>query len=146
MGWIGVKSRFLNSSLGEPIFFFPIKNQEAGAPNKTRELLNSPARAGGEIGCDIKEGKRTILVAHVCSKCTKREKEKLFKILNKGRDKVTKEDISWVIDLYGKYGSIEYARQKARQLVEEGKSAIKDLPEKAKDIFSIANFVVERKI
>ena len=45
MGWIGVKSRFLNSSLGEPIVFFPIKNQEVGAPNKSQELLNSPARA-----------------------------------------------------------------------------------------------------
>ena len=54
MGWIGVKSRFLNSSLGEPIFFFPIKNQEAGAPNKPRELLNSPAQKEGSLNVSLR--------------------------------------------------------------------------------------------
>jgi hypothetical protein len=40
MGWIGVKSRFLNNSLGEPIFVFLIKKQRIRAPNKLIELLN----------------------------------------------------------------------------------------------------------
>ena len=49
MGWIGVKSRFLNSSLGEPIFFFPIKNQEVGAPNKSQRIIEFACARGADL-------------------------------------------------------------------------------------------------
>ncbi len=44
---MGVKSRFSNSSLGEPASIFPFKIMEIGASHKSQELLNSPARAAG---------------------------------------------------------------------------------------------------
>ena len=42
---MGVKSKFLKSSLGEPASLTILNVKEIGAPNKHQELLNSPARA-----------------------------------------------------------------------------------------------------
>jgi len=46
VGWMGVKSRFSNNSLGEPAsFILPQDDGANGSPNKLDELFNWPARA-----------------------------------------------------------------------------------------------------
>jgi len=108
------------------------------------DLTDSKGR--GEIGCDIKEGKRTLLIAFTIKKCTDDEKRKLFGILNKPRAVKTEEEVNYVIDLFKKYGAIDYAQQKAEEFVEEVKSDIKDLPEELKDfLYTFADYVISRE-
>jgi len=47
MGWMGVKSRFSNSFLGESASFILLKMTEIGSPNIHQELFNRPARDPG---------------------------------------------------------------------------------------------------
>jgi geranylgeranyl pyrophosphate synthase len=101
---------------------------------------------GGKIGCDIKEGKPSILFAHALSKANSEEKKKLIKIMKKPRDETTKEDIEWVINLYKKYGTIEFAQQKAEELAEEALEIIDKIDFEKKDLIKkITEFIVSRK-
>jgi len=100
----------------------------------------------GEIGCDIKEGKRSLLVIYTASRCNKEEKEKLYEILDKPREKTTKQDIEFVINLFKKYRAFEYAQNKAEGLIREGIKVIEKLPEEVKNFLeSVAVFIVKRK-
>lgn len=99
-----------------------------------------------EIGRDIKEGKRSILVVHCLFKCTNDEKTKIISILNKSPEETTNEDITYVISLFDKYGSIEYAKNKANELIEKAKSVADEFPEKLRDIlYFFADYAVERR-
>jgi geranylgeranyl pyrophosphate synthase len=111
------------------------------------DLLDlTEGKGRGEIGSDIKEGKRSILVTHCISKCGEEEKERLIEILNKPRDETTKEDILWVKSLFEKYGSLEYARKKGEDLIQKAKSVAAELPPEAGNILSFfADFIIKRK-
>lgn len=100
----------------------------------------------GEIGRDIKEGKRSILVVHCLSKCNRKEKALLLDILNKLPDKTTNADVLLVKKLFDKYGSIEYAQSKAKEFVSKTKIITQELPPALRDILNeFADYLVERK-
>lgn len=100
-----------------------------------------------EIGCDIKEGKRSLLVALASSECTPEEKERLFEILNKGREYTSDEDVSWVISLFNRYQIVDKAKETAREMLSAAKISIKDVPEELRENLSAAaEFFLERKI
>lgn len=99
----------------------------------------------GEIGCDIKEGKRSFLVVYTMSRCTPQERHKLLEILDKPREEKTKGDIEWVISLFKKHNAVEIARKKTRELVEKGKKEVSHVPMKLKDLLcSFADFAIQR--
>ncbi len=99
-----------------------------------------------EIGSDIREGKRSIMVVHCCSKCLPNERERLFEILNKPREETTREDVEFVKNLFEKYDSIEYARDKAKSLIEESKKITSGMPERLREVLDeFAEYLVERK-
>ena len=98
-----------------------------------------------EIGGDITEGKRTLMVVHCLKHAESGEKEKLKSILSANSGK--KEDIDYVIDLFRKYGSIDYAKDHAIRMIEDAKKqldVLEDAREK-KTLLSIADFVVKRE-
>lgn len=100
----------------------------------------------GEIGSDIKEGKRSMMVVHCASRCSESERKRLFRILDTPRGKTGKEDIEYVKRLFSKYGSLDYAKKKARSLVEDGNKAISSLPEGLGRLLGdFAEYLVERK-
>lgn len=111
------------------------------------DLLDlTKGKGRGEIGSDIREGKRSIMVVHCSSKCESKEKNKLFEILNKPREKTSKEDISYIKKLFEKYGSLDYAKNKAKSLIEESKKITKGMPEKLRRILDqFAEYLIERK-
>lgn len=100
----------------------------------------------GEIGSDIKEGKRSLLVVHCASVASGEERERMYGILDKPREKTTKEDIEYAIGLFKKYRSFEYARKRQAELLEKSKKALVGLKPEARSMLELfAEFIVERK-
>ncbi len=113
----------------------------------TDDLLDlTKGKGRKEIGRDIKEGKRSILVVHCLSRCNSAEKKRLLAILNKAVEKTTKNDVLYAKRLFEKYGSIGYAKNKAAKLANEAKNAANELPKGLKNILdSFADYLVERE-
>ena len=99
---------------------------------------------GKEIGGDIREGKKTVLAAHLLKAASPRDKGTFGRLL--GKKEVTKNEVRRVIGLYEKYGSIEYAKAQAKGHLENALRALNRLPaSEARDsLSSIADFLVSR--
>lgn len=101
----------------------------------------------GGAGEDITEGKRTLLVIHTLKKANDRDKKRLLEILNMHTtDQKMRNE---TIEIIKKYGSIEYAKEKAKAMVKEAWDGIeKILPESdAKEkLKAFAYYLIERKI
>ena len=113
------------------------------------DLLNVTGdvrKYGKEIGGDIREGKRTIMAAHLVKSASSKDREQFMKML--GESAISQDEIGKTIELYKKYGSIEYARRLADSFIEEGLSALRRLPKSsARDtIESLAEYMVRREI
>jgi geranylgeranyl diphosphate synthase type II len=74
---------------------------------------------GKETYGDIYEGKRTLVLSHLVRNCTADEKQKLSDIYSKKRKDKIPEEVSYVVNLMRKYGSIEYAQKVAEDYAEE---------------------------
>ena len=99
---------------------------------------------GKEIGGDIVEGKRTLMVVHFLKNAPERERERMRSILESGDN--TPEEVEEAINLLYTYGSIEYAQKEALSYAEKAKTFLDPYPEsKAKDILiNLADFSVQR--
>ena len=109
-------------------------------------VIGDEAKYGKEIGGDIKEGKRTLMVIHALKKLPETDAKRLDEILN-----MQTEDRSLIkeaIDLLKKSGSIEYAKEVSRRLAEEAmeslKKAIPD-PVKRRKLELLAKFLITRE-
>lgn len=71
---------------------------------------------GKEIGGDLWEGKRTLMLIQLMNTCTPAESKDLRAFLAKPRTKRTATEVRSVYDLMAKYGSIDFARRAAHQL------------------------------
>lgn len=99
-----------------------------------------------EIGGDIIEGKRTVMVIDLLSKCTKAEASKCRSIL--GNKKATKTQVDYVIGLMKNYGSIDYAASYANALLKSAKERLSALPDNkaTKKLRRLADFLVDREV
>ncbi|MFN7990633.1 MAG: polyprenyl synthetase family protein [Candidatus Micrarchaeia archaeon] len=98
-----------------------------------------------EIGGDITEGKRTLMVVHCLSKAPAGEKKALTDILS--RHTADKADIATAIELLKKHGSVDYARRRALDLVSAAKSELGSLPpsDDKRSLILLADYVVSRE-
>lgn len=97
-------------------------------------------------GCDIREGKRSYLVAHTASAATPAEREELFRILDLPREETTDADVARVGELFAKYGAVEAGKALCRDLMEQAKSALADAPEKLRvTLIEIFEDMLDRK-
>jgi geranylgeranyl diphosphate synthase type I len=99
---------------------------------------------GKEIGGDIREGKKTVLAAHLLKVASPSDRKAFTKLL--GKKAITKSDIRRAIGFYDKYGSAKYARSQADRYLSESLKALNALPdsEARTDLTTIANFLVAR--
>lgn len=81
-------------------------------------LYADPDKYGKEIGGDILEGKRTMIMLHLLGKA-KKEKERILEIMRKPREQKTEQEVEEVLALLRNYGSIDYAQKKARGYAEQ---------------------------
>jgi geranylgeranyl diphosphate synthase type II len=100
-------------------------------------LVGDREKYGKEIGGDILEGKRTLMLVHLIRTAKDDDKRRLMEILQKPREKKTTEDVGFVIDLMHKYDSIEYGKKKAEELTNQALAAFDKMsffkPGKARD-------------
>ncbi len=112
----------------------------------TDDLLDLTRGKGrGEIGCDIKEGKRTLMAIHTLSKCSESERETLLEILGRKRSKTGTEDVNFAIGLYKQYYSMQYCSQKALDLANKAKQSVKHIPELYPLLSELADYMVNRR-
>jgi len=99
---------------------------------------------GKEIGGDIREGKKTVLAAHLLRVARPSDRKTFRKLL--GNNNITKTGLRQAIALYGKYGSVEHAKTQANAYLKKSIKALDMLPEsEAKsNLTTIAEFLVTR--
>jgi len=102
---------------------------------------------GKQYGNDIKEGKKTLMVLYTLKKANKQEAKESKEILARKDNSV--QEIDKVIELLRRYDSIQYAKRKARGLVEaawqEAGDLIPDSQSKDK-LRKFIRFLVERDV
>lgn len=81
------------------------------------------------IGSDIREGKRSYLVARAMQAATAAERARLVEILDRPREATTSEDVTEAIALFEKYGAIDAGRDYCRRLHEQSRQVLARLPE-----------------
>lgn len=117
------------------------------------DLLNlegDAAAYGKELGGDIHEGKRTLMLIHLLEKATSTERELIFAMLGRPRDQRSLRDIVWTRERMDAYGCIDYARQVAHGLAgaaqHEFQQLYGHLPESRDKRFleSLPAWVIER--
>ena len=72
-----------------------------------------------QIGNDIFEGKRTIMLAHLLRTVSGSDKLKLSEILGKTRYQKNADEVTWVISKMSQYGSLDYADKLMRHYASE---------------------------
>lgn len=105
------------------------------------------AKKKGGLGKDITEGKRTLMVIHTLKKADLVDKKRLTEIINMHTTDQKLRDEA--ISIIKKYGSMEYAKEFARSMVNESwKEVDKLLPssDAKENLRAFANYLVERKI
>jgi len=83
------------------------------------DLLNLEGDAtayGKEIGGDILEGKRTLMLIDLLEKSTEKERKRIYSVLSQTREERSSEDVAWIRDQMDTYGCIGYARSVAQGL------------------------------
>ncbi len=103
------------------------------------DLITPEEILGKAQGGDIIEGKRTLIVIHALSRGT------VIEAL--GKSNATRSEVSAALTALKDSGSIDYAKNKALSFVEEGKSALKILPESEakKILIGLADYMIARK-
>lgn len=94
---------------------------------------------GKDFGSDLLKGKKTLVVIKAF--------EDGVRLKTFGKQKAEKKDIMEDIKVLEECGAVDYAKRKAKELVEIGKSKLKDLEESEakRTLLYLADFFVSRK-
>jgi len=99
---------------------------------------------GKEIGGDIREGKKTILAAHLLDTANAADKKLFLKLL--GKNTINAAEIRRVIRLYDKYECVIYAKAQADAYLTKAMTALDAFPDSnaKKSLANVARFLVTR--
>lgn len=100
---------------------------------------------------DIYEGKRTLILLHLLAHASAYEQAAVRDVLAKSRNEKTQEEVSYIRRLMDKYGSIQYAEEKARSYAEESMKLLDTIDfihdEHYKELFrSMVQFILNRSL
>lgn len=79
-------------------------------------LVGNAASYGKELGGDIHEGKRTLMLIHLMERSSLEDRARVLEMLGQPRAARTAEQVRWVRARMDSLGSIDYARQAANAL------------------------------
>jgi len=99
---------------------------------------------GKEIGGDIREGKKTVMAANLLKNATETDRKIFLRLL--GKKTIRRVEIKRAVDLYKKYGSIDYAKARSKFYLKEAIQILNNLPksESRENLELIAKFLVSR--
>jgi geranylgeranyl diphosphate synthase type II len=75
--------------------------------------LSPGAKYGKERDGDLREGKRTLLLAHAVAHATSGERVEIARILNKARADKSESEIAWLRRVFERTGAFDHAQQMA---------------------------------
>ncbi len=109
------------------------------------DLTADEKKLGKPVGSDIESGKKSLIIIHALETLPEEKREVLKNILQKKSN--TPEEIKEAINLLKKSGSIEYAKNKAIDLIDSAKKDLEKLPESESKntLFEIADFFTQRE-
>jgi geranylgeranyl diphosphate synthase type II len=118
------------------------------------DLLNLQGtdRYGKEIGGDLYEGKRTLMLVHLLENASLPEKERLRAIFAKPRHQRMTREVQWISELLSNRGSLAMADATARRFSAEAEKTFEDAyagaPENEHKQFlrSLLAFIVQREL
>jgi geranylgeranyl pyrophosphate synthase len=108
-------------------------------------LIGDEKKYKKEIGGDIREGKRTLMVIDCLNKMPVKDATKLRGFL--GKNGIKHEDVLWCIDQLKTHGSIDYAQAYSKTLCKSAVNSLsifKDHDSKS-DLLSVAKYSVDRQ-
>jgi len=117
------------------------------------DILNLTSESGkGQftkdyIGSDITEGKRTLMIIHALKNAKNDEKARLTEILNMHTS--DKKLICDAISIIKKYGSVDYAKKRAKEIVKDAWKDIDPILAESKSkavLNAFADYLIERDI
>ena len=79
---------------------------------------------GKEFAGDLFEAKRTLILAHLFAHAKNNEHQEVRARLAKPRGEKSEEDIRFILDLIGRYGSLDYAQEVAVARAKKGLSLL----------------------
>jgi len=114
-------------------------------------LSGDQSKYGKEIGDDLLEGKRTLMLIRLLAVCSATEREKVTAFFKLPRER-RKKEVGQVMDLIERYDTIDYARRMSSRLVNEARAMLREAEWKkgaeAKEavdcLDAVARFAVER--
>lgn len=108
------------------------------------DVISDEKDLGKPVGSDIAKGKMTLMVVKALAESEGEDHERLLEILKD--DNCSQDMVDEAIDLFNKYGSIEYAHNLALENVDGAKKVLEILPDsEAKAmLIALADFVIDR--
>jgi geranylgeranyl diphosphate synthase type I len=108
------------------------------------DITESEIGYGKEIGGDIVEGKRTLMVVHFLKNAPQKERKIMQTILEKEHN--TPQEIKTSIALLHEYGSIAFAKKESQRYAQKAKEYLEHFPPSTpKDILmDLTDFAVNR--
>ena len=107
---------------------------------------------GKEIGGDLWEGKRTLVIIDLLRKCSESEKKSVIEILNKDRDKKTAVEVESILAIIRKYGCLDYAAAISQTLAKKARNTFTGKidgaidPSYRKILLDLIDFIVNREL
>lgn len=110
-------------------------------------LIGEEFGKGKGIGEDVHEGKKTLILLHTLKKASEKDKKRLKEIIESHPTK--QETINEAIGIMEKYNSIEYAKEKAENLVKKSWKEVEPYLKKGQAktrLKEFGKYLIERQI
>jgi octaprenyl-diphosphate synthase len=109
------------------------------------DFTSSEEKLGKPIGSDLREGKVTLPLIYLLQRCRSEEAEKISRVLDEGGFQSVR--YAEVLEMLERYGTLQAARDKAREIAEQARSSLEGLPDSTyKDALrSLPDFILDRE-
>jgi len=109
------------------------------------DLTASEEILGKPVASDLREGKVTMAVIHALEHCTSAERQLIEQVLEERAFQSVKHE--QILEIVYRYGSIQYAHDRAAEYAEAASEAIDDFPDSEikRALLFAPEFVVERR-